>query len=96
LITLINGIDIYNNTCYNYAVGLEIMSEGGAITNARAYNNIFSNISDNNVEAYQDPALLDYNAYWPSCLGTTLSAGRHVADRADRRGQRHELRRSLA
>jgi hypothetical protein len=75
LITLINGIDIYNNTCYNYAVGLEIMSEGGAITNARAYNNIFSNISDNNVEAYQDPALLDYNAYWPTASAPRYRLG---------------------
>ncbi len=65
LITLINGIDIYNNTCYNYRVGLEIMREG-SITNVRAYNNIFSNISDNNIEAYQDPTLLDFNAYSPS------------------------------
>ena len=75
LITLINGIDIYNNTCYNYRVGLEIMSEGGAITNVRAYNNIFSNISDNNVEAYQDPTLLDYNAYWPSAAAPRYRLG---------------------
>jgi hypothetical protein len=66
LITNINGIDIFNNTCYNYRVGLEIMAESGAVSNARVYNNIFSNIADNNVEAYQDPALLDYNAYWPN------------------------------
>jgi hypothetical protein len=66
LITLINGIDIFNNTCYNYRIGLEMMQEGGSISNARVYNNIFSNITDNNVEAYQDPTLLDYNAYWPT------------------------------
>jgi len=67
LITLINGIDIYNNTCYNYRTGLEIMAEGGgAVNNVRAYNNIFSNISDNNIEAYQDPVLLDFNAYSPN------------------------------
>ena len=52
-----------------------MMSEGGAITNARVYNNIFSNISDNNVEAYQDPALLDYNAYWPSAAAPRYRLG---------------------
>ena len=75
LITLINGIDIYNNTCYKYRIGLEIMSEGGAVTNVRAYNNIFSDISDNNVEAYQDPTLLDYNAYWPSAVAPRYRLG---------------------
>jgi hypothetical protein len=75
LITLINGIDIYNNTCYNYRVGLEIMNEGGTVTNVRAYNNIFSNISDNNVEAYQDPTLLDFNAYWPSASAPRYRLG---------------------
>lgn len=66
LITNINGIDVFNNTCYNYRNGLEITGEGGQVLNARIYNNIFSNISDNNVEAYQDPAMLDFNAYWPN------------------------------
>ncbi len=75
LITLINGIDIFNNTCYNYRIGLEIMQEGGAVSNARVYNNIFSNISDNNVEAYQDPTFLDYNAYWPNASAPRYRLG---------------------
>lgn len=75
LITLINGIDIYNNTCYNYGIGLEIMNEGGTVTNVRAYNNIFANISDNNIEAYQDPTLLDFNAYWPNASAPRYRLG---------------------
>src|SRR5688572_16987380 len=75
LITNINTIDIYNNTCDQYRTGLEIMNEGGSVSNARFYNNILSNISDNNVEAYQDPGLLDYNAYAPNASSPRYRLG---------------------
>jgi len=63
LITNINGIDIHNNTFYGFAQGLQIMSEGGPVTNVRFYNNIVAQCAMN-VEAYQ-PGLVasNFNAW---------------------------------
>lgn len=66
LIVNVNGIDINNNTCDGFNVGFEIMSEGGPVVNSRLYNNIFSRVGSNNVEAYQAPGMMDYNAYTPT------------------------------
>lgn len=64
LITNINGIDIYNNTFYGFAQGLQIMSEGGTVTNARFYNNIVAQNYTMNIEAYQAGlARSNYNSW---------------------------------
>jgi hypothetical protein len=61
----VNGLTIYNNTIIGFAQGLQIMSEGGSVSNVRFYNNIVQNVSAANIEAYQ-PGLTapsNYNAW---------------------------------
>ncbi len=65
LIVNIDDIDIHNNTFYGFAQGLQIMSEGAAVTNARFYDNIVAGASTtHNIEAYQNGlSLSNYNTW---------------------------------
>ena len=52
LITNISGIQIFNNTFYGFAQGLQIMSEDGPVSGVRWYNNIVAGSPLHNIEAY--------------------------------------------
>jgi hypothetical protein len=73
----ITDLEAYNNTFYGFGQGA--LTEVGPISNARLYNNIFANISTNNLELYNfSSPTLRYNAYTPGrrfyFVGTNYSS----------------------
>jgi len=61
----IGDLEIYNNTLYGFAGG--VMTEEGPISNVRLYNNVFANLTDNNLELYSmSTSTYSYNSYSPS------------------------------
>jgi len=82
LLTLINGVEVFNNTLVGFGMGVEI--QGPTVTGAKIYNNIYANVAANNVEFYLDPQAEDYNTYtsgrqyriggsWRSTLSALIS-----------------------
>jgi hypothetical protein len=64
LITNVDRIDVFNNTFYGFAEALQIMSEGGPITDVRYYGNISAANTEKNLEGYQPGlSLSNYNAW---------------------------------
>jgi hypothetical protein len=60
----IGDIEIFNNTLYGFAQG--VMTEEGPVNGVRLYNNIFANITDNNLELYSmSGSAYSYNTYSP-------------------------------
>ena len=69
LLTNIDGVEIYGNVVHGFEVGFMIMGEDSPVAGVVTYNNIFSQVGSNNLEAYAyAPSLRDYNAYWPGSL----------------------------